>query len=55
MVVLLKDLKAIEDIDIRYFHCNHAGENESFERLCKQEGMDVKLEYTMPGTLQKNG
>ena len=54
MVVLLND-KAMYGVTVRYAYCDNAWENEAFEWLCKQEGMGVKLEYTMSGTLQQNG
>ena len=40
MVPLIKDLKTSESIDFRYDHYN-SGENEAFEKLCKQEGIGV--------------
>ena len=52
---LLKDLKSMWGIVIRYFHCDNAGENKSFEWLCKQEGLSIKFEYAMPSTPQQNG
>ena len=51
---LLKDLKSTQDIDVKYIHCNNDGEHESFERLCKQERLGIKFEYTMPGMPQQN-
>ena len=55
MVALTKDLKATECIDIRYVCCNNAGENEVFERLCKQEELGEKFKYTIPKTPQQSG
>ena len=55
LVALLEDLKATEGEDCRYTHCDDDGENEAFERPCKQEEMGVKFKYTMPCTPQQNG
>ena len=35
--------------------CDNAAENEDFERTCKQEGLGIDFEYTVPGTPQQNG
>ena len=53
-MALLKDLKALQDIDVKYIHFNNVGDNEAFERLCKDEGMCVKFMYTMPCTPQQS-
>ena len=54
-MALLKYLKATHIENVRYMCCNIIDENKVIERLCKQEGMDVKFEYTMLGTPQHNG
>ena len=46
--------KVIEGTDVSYVHNNNAGENEAFDKLCKQKEMDVKFEYIAPSTSQKN-
>ena len=42
---LFKDLKSTQSVDVDYIYCDNAGENESFEWLCKWEGMCIKFEY----------
>ena len=54
MLELLKDFRSTQCIDVRYTHCDNAGESKSFEWLCKQEGMGIKFEYTMPSLSQQN-
>ena len=54
MVVFLKDLKVAEDINVMYIYNDNADENESFERLCKQEGMGEKFNSTTPCTAEQN-
>ena len=52
VMVLLKVLKTILGILARNIHCDDAGENIDFERLCKQEGMSIKFDSTMSGITQ---
>ena len=52
MLIFLKYLKSTQGINVRYTNCNNASENESFESVCKQEGMVIEFEYTVPGTPQ---
>ena len=35
-MILLKHLRAVYDVTVKYIHCGNAGENEAFEWLCKQ-------------------
>ena len=44
MLGLMKDLQAWYGMRIKYASYNNHGENEDFERVCIQEGMDVQLE-----------
>ena len=55
MISLVKDLKATYGINVKHARYNNTGENEDFKRACKQEGMGIQFEYTMPHTLQQNG
>ena len=43
MISLLKYLKAIYGITVRYICCDDDRENEVFQQLCKQEGIGVKF------------
>ena len=45
MMSLLKDLKAMYGVTESY---DNAGENEAYEWLCKQEGMEIKFKYITP-------
>ena len=52
---ITKRVKGNIQINVSYIHYNDAGENETFERLDKQERIGVKFEYTAPGTqMQRN-
>ena len=50
-----KRFKGHKSVDVNYISCNNASENEASEKLCKQEGMGEKFEYTMPDTPQQYG
>ena len=41
ITVLLKDLKATKGVGVRYICSDNAGQSEAFERLCKEEGINV--------------
>ena len=49
---LLKVLKAVYGINVRYIYCDNVGENKT---LSKKKMMNVKFKYTTPGTPQQNG
>ncbi len=34
---------------------DNSGKKNALEKLCKQEGLGIKFEYTAPGTPQQNG
>ena len=36
-----RDLKAKHEIKVKCFHCGNAGENNAFENLCKEAGLDI--------------
>ena len=55
MLVLMNDLKAKYNLQVQCLQCDNAGENQAFEQTCNQEGLGIKLEYTVPGTPQQNG
>ena len=38
----------------RFVRCDNAGENLALQTLCEQEGLQVKFEFTEPGTPQQN-
>ena len=49
---LIKNLKNKYNMQVQYLHCDNAGENVSFEKACKQEGLGMEFEYTTPGMPQ---
>ena len=55
IMCLFKHLWAMCSVNVRYVCNDNSGENEAFEWLCIQEGIDVHFEYTSPGTWQQNG
>ena len=40
---------------MKIIRLDNSGENNALEKLCKQEGLGIKFEYTAPGTPQQNG
>ena len=54
MIVLTKNLKGTQGINMRHIHCKNAGENEAFHKQCKQEGMGINFAYTMLSVPQQN-
>jgi hypothetical protein len=54
VVELIKELKN-ENIRVKFLRLDDAGENYALEKECKQQNLVVKLEYSGPRTLQKNG
>ena len=40
---------------VKFIRCDNAGENQTAEALCKQEGLGIIFEYTAPNTPQQNG
>ena len=55
MIGIIKNLKTMYDIQVWYLHCDNAGENVDFERVCRQEGIGIEFEYTTSGILQQYG
>jgi hypothetical protein len=50
IVDLVKELKTV-----KFLRLNNAGENFALEKLCKQQNVDVKFEFSGPRTPQRNG
>ena len=46
---------ACNQTPIRNIRCNNAGENKGLERRLRDEGFNIKFEYTPPGSSQYNG
>ena len=40
---------------VNYIWCDNAGEILALEMVCKQEGLGIHFEYTIPSTPQQNG
>jgi transposase InsO family protein len=47
---LVKELK-----NVKFLRLDDAGENFALEKLCKQQNVDVKFEFSAPRTPQRNG
>ena len=45
-----KNIMAIYNINLKHVRWDNAGENDDFERACKQEGMGIQIKYTMLNT-----
>ena len=55
IIEFVKDLRAKENKEVKYIHCNNASENrKAKEKLCKL-GFGITFEYTAPNTPQHNG
>ena len=55
MLGLVTNLKIKLNLQVQRLRCNNAGKNQAFERTCKQEGLGIDFEYSIPGTPQQNG
>ena len=47
--VLINNLKTKFNFQVQHLHCNNAGENQAFEKTCKQNGLGINFKYTAPG------
>ena len=54
MLGLIKTYKVKFNLQVQCFCCNNAGENQSFEKTCNQDGLGIVFEYTAPGMPQQN-
>jgi hypothetical protein len=50
IIDLVKELK-----NVNFLRLDNAGENFALEKLCKQQNVDVKFEFSGPRTPQRNG
>jgi hypothetical protein len=50
IVDLVKELK-----NVKFLRLDDAGENFALEKLCEQQNVDVKFEFSGPRTPQRNG
>ena len=50
----LMGLKFKYKIQVKFIHCDNAGENKKLEEKCDADGMDINFEYTATGTPQQN-
>jgi hypothetical protein len=50
IIDLVKELKSV-----KFLRLDDAGENFAFKKLCKQQNVDVKYEFSGPRTPQRNG
>jgi hypothetical protein len=55
MVPFIKDLKAKNNVTVKYICCDNAGENKALEEACLTAGLGIQFEYPTPGTSQQNG
>ena len=51
-MTFFKEMKINQGIDARHIQWNHADENQSLERLYRQKGLSITLEYTTQGKPQ---
>ena len=47
MMGLIENLETKHNIQVQYLHCDHAGENVDFKKVCKQEGMGMVQVYSL--------
>ena len=55
VLLLLKELRDIYDLQTKFIRCDNAGENKSLEQECIAHNMGIQFEYTPSGTPQRNG
>ena len=51
----LSNLKASNNIQVKYIRLDNSGENKALEQECLRLGLGIQFEYTAPGTPQQNG
>ena len=54
MIGLIKNLKNKYNLQVEYLCCDNIGENVTFKKACKQEGLEIDFKYTVPGMPQQN-
>jgi hypothetical protein len=47
--------RIVDLVNIKFLRLDDAGENFALEKLCKQQNVDVKFEFSGPRTPQRNG
>ena len=52
MFGLIKTLNNKYNMQVQHLCCDNAGENIAFKKACKQEGLEMEFQYTVPGMLQ---
>jgi hypothetical protein len=50
IIDLVKELK-----NVKFLRLDNVGENFALEKLCKQQNVDIKFEFSGPRTPQRNG
>ena len=54
-LAFIKELEQEQGIKMASIRLDNSGENRALESICKQEGLDIKFEFTAPNTPQQNG
>ena len=49
------ELKSKYCTEIKYIHCDNAGENIALQQQLKNAGLKIQFEFTVPDTPQQNG
>ena len=42
-------------INVKYIHCDNAGENKALQQQLKKDGSKIQFEFTAPDMPQQNG
>ena len=55
MVDWFDELKLKYSINVKYIHCDKAGENKALQQQLKKDGSKIQFEFTAPDMPQQNG
>ena len=55
VICLIKDLKEKYGLQVKIIKCDNAGENQTLEAQCEDQGLGIIFEYKAPGTPKQNG
>ena len=42
-------------INVKYIHCNHAGENKALQQQLRREGLKIQFKFMAPDIPEQNG
>jgi len=55
MILLIQELRDLENIIVKKIQCDNSGENFAFQAAAKKEGLGLHFEFMACQTPQQNG